>query len=78
MKKTTPKECPHYKSLNDELNWDNVNFPSSDVDIDTLEENNGGKVAINVYFIVPPKKGNTPSYSTDRPRFKEQLIKSVF
>ena len=35
------------------MNWDNVNFPSSDVDIDTFEENNGGKVAVNVYFIDP-------------------------
>ena len=43
----------HYKNLNDELNWDNVNFPSSDVDIDTFEENNGGKIAVNVYFIDP-------------------------
>ena len=43
----------HYKNLNDELKWDNVNFPSSDVDIDTFEKNNGGKVAVNVYFIDP-------------------------
>ena len=43
----------HYKNLNDELNWDNVNFPSSDVDIDTFEENNGGKIAVNVYFLDP-------------------------
>ena len=35
------------------MNWDNVSFPSSDVDIDTFEENNGGKVAVNVYFIDP-------------------------
>ena len=35
------------------MNWDNVNFPSSDVDIDTFEENNGGKIAVNVYFIDP-------------------------
>ena len=57
MKKTTPKGCLTTKSLNDELNWDNVNFPSSDVDIDTFEDNNGGKVAVNVYFI-DPEEGN--------------------
>ena len=51
--KEHPERGSHYKSLNDELNWDNVNFPSSDVDIDTFEENNGGKVAVNVYFIDP-------------------------
>ena len=43
----------HYKNINYELNWDNVNFPSSDVDRDTFEENNGGKVAVNVYFVDP-------------------------
>ena len=51
--KDHPERVSHYKNLNDELNWDNVNFPSSDVDIDTFEENNGGKVAVNVYFIDP-------------------------
>ena len=52
--KDHPERVSHCKSLNDELKWDNVNFPSSDVDIDTLEENNGGKVAINVYS--PPAR----------------------
>ena len=51
--KDHPERVSHYKSLNDELNWDNVNFPSSDVDIDTFEENNGGKVAVFVYFLDP-------------------------
>ena len=51
--KDHPERVSHYKSLNDELNWDNVNFPSSDVDIDTFEENNGRKIAVNVYFIDP-------------------------
>ena len=31
--KDHPERVSHYKNLNDELNWDNVNFPSSDVDI---------------------------------------------
>ena len=35
------------------LNWDNVNFPSCNVDIDTFEQNNEGKVSVNVYFIDP-------------------------
>ena len=51
--KDHPERVSHYKNINDELNWDNVNFPSSDVDIDTFEENNGGKIAVNVYFIDP-------------------------
>ena len=55
--KDHPERVSHYKNLNDELNWDNVNFPSSDVDIDTFEENNGGKIAVNVYFL-DPEEGN--------------------
>ena len=54
-----PERVSHYKSLNDELNWDNVNFPSSYVDIDTFEESNGGKVAVNVYFIDPEEGKQT-------------------
>ena len=30
----------HYKKIDDKLNWDNVNFPSSNIDIDRPEENN--------------------------------------
>ena len=52
MKKTTPKECLTTK-VSMMKNWDNVNFPSSNVDIDTFEENNGGKIAGNVYFLDP-------------------------
>ena len=51
--KDHPERVSHYKNINDELKWDNVNFPSSDVDIDTFEEDNGGKAAVNVYFIDP-------------------------
>ena len=53
FKKKHPERVSHYKSLNDELNWDNVNFPSSGVGINTFEENTGGQVAVNVYFIDP-------------------------
>ena len=49
--KDHPSRLCHYKNLNDWLNWDNVNFPSSMVDVDTLEENNQGHLSINVYFI---------------------------
>ena len=51
--KDHPNRLYRYKNLNDELNWDNVNFPSSNVDIDTFEENNRGKVSVNVYFLDP-------------------------
>ena len=36
-----------------EVNWTDVNFPSSNIDIDTFEENNDGKIAVNVYFLNP-------------------------
>ena len=51
--KDHPNRFYHYKNLNDELNWTDVNFPSSNIDIDTFEENNDRKVAVNVYFLNP-------------------------
>ena len=51
--KDHPNRLYRYKHLNDELNWDNVNFPSSNVDIYTFEENNRGKVSVNVYVLDP-------------------------
>ena len=33
----------HYKNIDDNLNWDNVKFPSSNADIQKLEDNNQGK-----------------------------------
>ena len=53
MIKTTQKGSVIIKKITDELNWTNVKFPSSNVDIDTFEENNKGKVAINVYYLDP-------------------------
>ena len=50
--KDHPERLSHYKNL-DKLNWTNVNFPSSNIDIDTLEDNNDGKIAVNVYFLNP-------------------------
>ena len=35
--KDHPERLSHYKNVNDELNWTNVNFPSSSIDIDTFE-----------------------------------------
>ena len=51
--KDHPNRFYHYKNLNDELNWTNVNVPSSNIDIDTFEEKNDRKVAVNVYFLNP-------------------------
>ena len=48
-----PNRMYHYKKVEDTLNWDNVNFPTSNVDIDTFEQNNECKVSVNVYFIDP-------------------------
>ena len=49
--KDHPNRIYRYKSLKDDLNWDNVNFPASNLDIDILEQNNEGKISINVYYI---------------------------
>jgi len=46
--KDHPERVSHYNKLTDELNWTNVRFPSSNVDIDTFEENNKGKLALNI------------------------------
>lgn len=40
-----------HKNIDDNLNWDNVKFPSSNADIQKLEDNNEGKLSINVYHI---------------------------
>ena len=44
-------EMYHYKKIEDTLKWDNVRFPSCNVDIDTLEENNKGIISVNVYAL---------------------------
>ena len=49
--KGNPERISHYKKLTDNLNWDNVRFPASTIDIDTFEENTKDKIAINVFFI---------------------------
>ena len=49
--KDHPNRIYKYKNLKDDLNWDNVNFPASNFDIDILEQNNEGKVSVNVYYI---------------------------
>ena len=40
----------HYKKIEDSINWDNVKFPSSNIDIDILEENNNGLLSVNVFY----------------------------
>ena len=49
--KDHPNRIYRYKNLKDELNWDNVNFPVSNLDIGILEQNNEGKISINVYYV---------------------------
>ena len=45
-----PEAMFHYKGLNDDMiNWEGVKFPSSNGDIDRLEQNNDGLVSINVF-----------------------------
>ena len=44
-------EMYHYKKIEDTLNWTDVKFPSCNVDIDTLEENNKGIISVNVYAL---------------------------
>ena len=41
----------HYKKIDETLNWDSVNFPSSNIDIDIFEENNQGLSSFNVFFL---------------------------
>ena len=41
----------HCKKINNTLNWDNLNLPSSNIYIDTFEENNKGLVSVNVYVL---------------------------
>ena len=53
MRKTIQTDYITTKKINDNLIWSNVNFPSSNVDIDTFEENNSGKIAVNVYYLNP-------------------------
>jgi len=42
----------HYKKIDDKiLNWEGVKFPSSNLDIERLEENNPEIISVNVYHI---------------------------
>ena len=53
--------------MNDELNWNNVNVLTPNVDIDTFEENNEGKIASKLMFIFrTPKKINSQSYYVEK------------
>ena len=45
-----PEAMFHYKNLNDDIiNWNGINFPAGNKDIDRLETNNNGLISINVY-----------------------------
>jgi hypothetical protein len=72
--KDHPNRLYRYKTLKDELNWDNVNSPTSNVDIDTFEENNNGKVAVNVYYLNPDDDKQSILLYRKR-RFKGQSIR---
>ena len=40
----------HYNKLKDDIiNWEGVNFPAGNRDIDRLEVNNDGAVSVNVF-----------------------------
>ena len=75
--KDHPERLSHYKNFDDKLNWTNVNFPSSNIDIDTFEENSDGKIAVNVFFSIL-KMINSQYFCIEKQRLKEQLIKSAF
>ena len=50
INKHHPEAMFHYKNLNDDIiNWDGINFPAGNRDIDRLEANNKGLISINVY-----------------------------
>ena len=49
----------HYKNIEDTLNWDGVKFPSTNTDIQRLEDNNEGQLSINVYHISNELQSNT-------------------
>ena len=49
----------HYKKIEDTLDWNGVKFPSSNLDIERLEENNDGIISVNVYHISNELNDNT-------------------
>lgn len=52
INKEHPEELYHYNKLNDDLlNWEGVQFPTGNGDIDRFEENNHSLVSINVYEV---------------------------
>ena len=40
----------HYKKVDETINWDNVISPSSNIDMDVLEENDQGLSSVNVFL----------------------------
>ena len=50
INKHHPEAFFHYKNLNDNIiNWDGVNFPAGNKDIERFEENNDGLMSVNIY-----------------------------
>ena len=50
ISKHHPEEIFHHNKLKDYIiNWDNINIPAGNRDIDRLETNNTGLISINVY-----------------------------
>ena len=50
MNKHHPEEMVHYNKLMDDIiNWECVNFPAGDRDLDRLEVNNDGLISVDVF-----------------------------
>ena len=50
LNKHHPEDMFHYNKLKDDIiNWEGVNFPAGNRDIDRLEVNNGGLISANVF-----------------------------
>ena len=50
INKNHPEAFFHYKNLNDNIiNWDGVNFPAGNKDIERFEENNDGLISVNIF-----------------------------
>ena len=50
INKHHPEEMFHYNKLKDDIiNWEGVNFPAGNRDIDRLEENNSSLISVNIY-----------------------------
>ena len=71
------------------MNWDNIKYPSSNADIQKLEDNNEGKLSINVYhtsselqsetiLLYRRSKKTKTTYEIDPLKLEEGIILSMF